>query len=178
MDSASIGTWVSSEVVSASTMNTHVRDNFLETAPAKATASGFLISDGSNGVVAVTQQYQQITTSETTTSTSFTDLATTGPEVTTTTRTTAMVAVGGGTSNSSAGAGCYMGVAVSGASSVSSSVNRAFFAESAANDIVQATFVYFQSGLTAGSNTFTAEYRVGSGGTGTWRRRVLTVIPL
>lgn len=55
-------TWVTSEVVSATIMNAHVRDNLLETAPAKASAKGDLfaattanaisrVAVGSNGQV-------------------------------------------------------------------------------------------------------------------------------
>jgi hypothetical protein len=46
-------TWVTDEVVSASQLNTHVRDNLLETAPAKATASGELFeATGANALQA------------------------------------------------------------------------------------------------------------------------------
>ena len=44
-------TWVSSEVVTASHMNTHIRDNFLETAAATAAAANDLvIADGANSM--------------------------------------------------------------------------------------------------------------------------------
>ena len=33
-------TWVTGEIVTASYLNSNIRDNFLETAPAKATAAG------------------------------------------------------------------------------------------------------------------------------------------
>ena len=44
-------TWVTSETVTAAMMNTHVRDNFLETSAATAVAAGDLISaDGANSM--------------------------------------------------------------------------------------------------------------------------------
>ncbi len=44
-------TWVTAEVVSASLLNTHVRDNLLETAPAKAAAAGDLVyATGANAI--------------------------------------------------------------------------------------------------------------------------------
>lgn len=46
-------TWVATEVVTASIMNTHVRDNLLETGPAKVTAAGqSLFSTGANALAA------------------------------------------------------------------------------------------------------------------------------
>ena len=45
-------TWVTGEIVTSSNMNTHVRDNLLETAPAKvATAGEEVIADGANSIV-------------------------------------------------------------------------------------------------------------------------------
>ncbi len=42
---------------------------------------------------------------------------------------------------------------------------------------VQGSATFFVTGLTAGSNTFTAKYRV-TGGTGTYLNRTIIVIPL
>lgn len=48
-------TWVTSEVISAAIMNTHVRDNLLETAPAKASAAGQMVfSTAANAIAMVT----------------------------------------------------------------------------------------------------------------------------
>lgn len=47
-------TWVTSEVVTATMMNAHVRDNLLETAPAKASAKGDLFAaTGANAITRV-----------------------------------------------------------------------------------------------------------------------------
>lgn len=119
-----------------------------------------------------------VTTSETTASTSWTDLSTTGPSVTLTTGTAVLIVVSAIVSNNTAGASSYMGWAISGASTVTPSAFRALLYESSnANDVLKASYVYLQSGLTAGSNTFTAKYQV-SAGTGSFERREITVIPL
>jgi hypothetical protein len=34
------------------------------------------------------------------------------------------------------------------------------------------------TGLTAGSNTFTAKYKVAGGGTGTWQNRRIVILPV
>jgi len=48
-------TWVTSEVVSAAIMNTHVRDNLLETVPSKASAAGQTVhSLAANSIAMVT----------------------------------------------------------------------------------------------------------------------------
>ena len=73
-----------------------------------------------------------------------------------------------------------MGFEVSGASTVAASDTRAMivpFYGSGANLKVQTSATYLVTGLTAGSNTFTAKYRP-TGGTGTWANRSIIVIPL
>lgn len=173
-------TWVSTEVVTASQMNTHVRDNFNETAPAKAsTISGYMVVNGTNSINQRVPQFTQTTAGETTASTSYTDLATTGPQISSiTTGSSAICAVGCEMSNDTGGARGFMGVAVSGSSTISPNDNRAFIYESgSAGDLIQATYTFIIESLTAGTNTFTAKYRV-SGGTGTFADRSLTILPL
>ena len=48
---------------------------------------------------------------------------------------------------------------------------------SGAGRTIKASIVYHHTGLTAGSNTFTQQFKVG-GNTGTFLSRGLTVIPL
>jgi hypothetical protein len=68
-----------------------------------------------------------------------------------------------------------MAFAVSGASTVAASDAQAFSNEG--DKATQASATYVVTGLTGGSNTFTAKYRV-SGNTGTFVNRSITVIPL
>jgi hypothetical protein len=68
-----------------------------------------------------------------------------------------------------------MSFAVSGASTVPASDDRALVV--AGNDLVRASATSLVTGLTAGSNTFTAQYRVNQG-IGTFQVRDIIVIPL
>lgn len=120
-----------------------------------------------------------VTTAQTTTSTSFTDLATSGPAVTITTGTKALVVVSGRLSNGSAGQWAFMGFAVSGATTTAAAdASSLAFGQSATtvDSFSQSSQIYLVT-LTAGSNTFTAKYRV-TGGTGTFTNRNIIVIPI
>lgn len=170
-------TWVTSEVVTASVMNTHVRDNLNETAPANASASGgFIFATALNTVATRAIASDSVSTSQTTTSTSYTNLATTGPSVTITTGTAVVVALNALMSNNSAGQTSYMSVDTSGATTLAASDAYCVAYESgAASDQIIHSGV-FLLGMTAGSNTYTAKYRV-TGGTGTFQYRRMAIIP-
>lgn len=115
---------------------------------------------------------------QTSSSTSYVDLATVGPSVTLETGDAAEVTIVA-TIGNSAGAHCYMSFAVSGATTLAASDLRAFFGP-VGNIVTLAsrfTATYMVTGLTAGDNTFTAKYRVGTG-TGTWENRTIFVRPL
>jgi 2',3'-cyclic-nucleotide 2'-phosphodiesterase (5'-nucleotidase family) len=76
----------------------------------------------------------------------------------------------------------YMGFAVSGATTLAASDTRAYEVRINGGSgtplpQIQASATYRVTGLTPGSNTFTAKYRV-TGGTGTWANRNIVVIPL
>jgi hypothetical protein len=119
-----------------------------------------------------------VDTQETTPSTSFTNLTTPGPAVTVTTGTQAIVAVYARLANNTAGAANYMSWEVSGASAISPTANKSYMYESgAANDQIHSCAIFLQTGLTAGSNVFTAKYQV-SAGTGTFEHRRIMVVPL
>jgi hypothetical protein len=115
-----------------------------------------------------------VATSQTTTSTSYTDLTTTGPAVTLTTGTRVLVTLSSiifntGVNNS------WMAVAVSGATTLAADDARAIVVTGTTGLSASRTFEL--TGLTAGSNTFTAKYKV-TGGTGTFQNRDIVVIPL
>lgn len=116
-----------------------------------------------------------VLTEESTTSTSFTDLSTAGPAVTITTGTTAVVSLSAEFQHSSVGTAMRMGVAVSGATTLAASNdNCLLLVNTVSNYEIQYTRVLQLTGLTAGSNTFTAKYNVG-GGTGSFFKRNITV---
>lgn len=170
-------TAVANSVLTAAFWNQQVRDNLLESAPAKATASGrLLVSAGVNSVTERFPTTSLVTTIETTSSTSYTALATGGPAVTVTTGVRALVIVSAHVENSNTGANAYASHAISGATTVASSDNYAVKHRGTAGDAVMASYAEFHIGLTAGTNTFTMEYRV-SAGTGTFAFRRIIVIP-
>lgn len=116
-----------------------------------------------------------ISTSQTTASTSFVDLATSGPAQTVTVGPSGCVEVvlTGNLSNS-AGNYAVMGVAVSGATTAAASdvTSLQHFGTSPR----RGSYVALMTGLTPGSTTFTAKYRV-TGGTGTFVDRNIIVKP-
>jgi hypothetical protein len=119
----------------------------------------------------------QVLTSQSTTSTTYTDLSTAGPAVTLTTGTSALVLVMAGYATQNAtGPGTVISFAVSGATTIAASddFRGTLSANSAynASSIVMLTKV---TTLTAGSNTFTAKYKVTSASTGEYQNRSITV---
>lgn len=121
-----------------------------------------------------------VASAQTTTSTSYADLSTPGPAVTLDTSTAVLVAVTAELNHNSIRH--YFSYAVSGATTVSGATNdtagrRLLFisADTYADCMHTAFFVH--TGLTAGSNTFTAKYKVDSG-TGTFGFRTIYVTRL
>jgi len=172
-------TAVANTVFTAAQFNTHVRDNLNETAPAKATTAGTIfVASGANSIVERVPSTNAVTTSESTGGTGYGDLTTPGPAVTVTTGTKAIVVVGAIVQNSTVAQNSYASYAVSGASSIAATDDRAvIITAAAANQTLRASAVYMETALTAGINTFTMKYRV-TGGTGSFQNRRIVVIPL
>jgi hypothetical protein len=168
-------------VYTASQYNAQTRDNFLQTGPALVSGAGqIMVSTAANALAARTPTQAYVATVETTTSTSFADLATVGPAVTVTTGTQAIVCVQGGLANSG-NFSCLMGYAITGATSFSPLDDSYAILCNAGSggSTIHCSGVFLHTGLTAGSNTFTAKYRVSSASnTGTFNLRRLFVIPL
>jgi hypothetical protein len=139
------------------------------------TAGSIFVATGTNAIAQRTPNANTVPTSQTTNNTSYVDLATTGPALTLTTGTTALVMIDCEISHGSTGVSSYMGYAVTGATSVSATDTTAVKSTNASGYPIAATRAILQS-LTAGSNTFTAKYRVDSG-TGTFVNRHINVIP-
>jgi hypothetical protein len=118
----------------------------------------------------------RVETEQNTTSTSYTDLTTAGPAVTITTGTKALVIL---TTEGflTSGNVQYMGFAVSGATTISTSDDTALNYQNGSGNQTRASCVTRLSSLTAGSNTFTAKYKV-NGGTGYFAKREIIVIDL
>ena len=122
-----------------------------------------------------------VATSETTTSTSYTDLATAGPAVTVTTGTKALVTVSGIVYNTTASEFAVMAFAVSGATTVAAADLYGVTISPVAatvGDAIGASRVTLLTGLTAGSNVFTAKYKRSNAGTATFTTRSISVIDM
>lgn len=173
-------TAVANTALTAAQWNTHVRDNFLETAPAKATATGqIFVATGSNAVAARTPSGATVATSQSTTSTAYTDLTTVGPAVTVTTGTKAIVCISSTLMNSGTAFFSAASYAVSGATTIAAS--DAWMIRLDGHSITSPSrwgSVHFQSSLNPGSNTFTMKYLAESTSSATFANRHITVIPL
>lgn len=169
-------TAVSTTALTAAQWNASVRDNLLETGPAKVSAAGqILVSTGLNALAARTIGHQENLNADTTTSTTYGDLSGgSGPGVTVTTGANALVAMKVDTVNSGAGSS-VMSYAISGATTVAPIDTSGIGSDGTVKQRMGC--IEFASGLTPGSNTFTTKYRVTSG-TGTFTSRQIFVIPL
>lgn len=117
-----------------------------------------------------------VATSQTSPSTSYTDLGTVGPTVSVETGTQAKVTLYAGISNTTA-AFANMSFAVSGATTIAALDTMAIGGLfDAAGETVECGATFHVTGLTPGTNVFTAKYRV-TGGTGTWISRRMMVEP-
>lgn len=179
-------TAASNATFTAAQFNTHVRDNLLETEVAKGTtASAYLVSTGATAIAQRSSTSSSVQPMQTTSSTSYTNLSTSGPAVTVTTGTKALVIMSCGMANTSANAANYASVGVSGATTTTIDDSWAIISDGVAawnnpwepadqhNRRMSAKLFT----LTAGSNTFTMQYKVGSG-SGRFRNRELIVYPL
>jgi hypothetical protein len=173
-------TAVSNSTLTAAQWNASVRDNLLETAPAKATAAGrIFVATAANAIAERAVGHASVLTQQTSASASFTNLTTVGPTATITTGTTVICVLSTLQRVDAAGSFAYMGVEVSGASTVAATDSESVVYESgAAADNSQMSYVFPLTGLTAGSNTFTAKYKVAGGGTGTWQNRRIVILPV
>lgn len=173
-------TAVAGAVVGSADFNTYVRDNLNTTMPANASVPGSIfVTTGSNAIAERFPDFVFIHTSETGTSTTYGDLATPGPAVTSNTGSSAIVFVGGRIGpNTGATASVKMSWDVTGATTLAASdfwsAGEVGLGTAAA---VYTCRWYLATGLTPGSNTFTARYAVSSG-TGTFADRSINVIPL
>ena len=169
-------TAVANTGLTAAQWNASVRDNLLETAPAKATTNGrWIVSNDANEIVEREITEGLVLTQETSTRTTYGNITTTGPTVTVTTGTLAVVSVSCQMFSSTT-ANMYSSYAISGATTTSSDDAWSLRFQAGAGDQIGATCTAMHT-LTAGSNTFKQEYKTSSG-TGTWDDRRILVMAL
>ncbi len=172
-------TWVGGSVPTAALLNAQIRDNMLETIPAKATTEGSIfVATGVNAIIERSVEFFRIATDETTPSTSYADLTTAGPAVTATTGTKAIVFHSCGMKNTVTDAQTMMSWAISGATTRAAFDSISVFqGGSDLDNRASGGMVDYITDLTPGANTFTAKYRV-TAGTGSFNNRFIAVIPL
>lgn len=136
----------------------------------------YLTTGGSTGVSATAY----VSTQENTTSTSYTDLTTITDTVTVTIGSSGMALVTIYTymAGSNIGTICYMSFAASGANTVTASDSNAIAYSTSANSAQGSSNTILLTGLSAGSTTFKAKYKVSSGSTATYQNRRITVVPI
>lgn len=170
-------TAVAGSVFTAAQFNTFIRDNLGETAPAKATTPGsFFVTSATNQIVERVPNIATAAGSDTTTGTSYTDLdGGPGPSLTITTGVNALVVISTSLQNTGTGS-VRMGYDISGSTTRAASDGRACatFGVAALGGYIGLSVL--ETGLTPGSNTFLAKYRVASG-TGTFNNRRMQVVP-
>lgn len=170
-------TAVTNATLSAAQWNASVRDNLNETAPAKATVGGRLIvTDGLNAIVERQFLGDLVETSQTTTSTTYTNLTTAGPLVEVTASTQVMTWHNAAQANSTTGAECWSSIEFYGATTSAAIDARAMLTQATANYEIRAG-VCTLNAVSSGLTTVRMQYRV-SAGTGTFRRRRMTVLAL
>ena len=174
-------TAVSNATLTAAQWNASVRDNLLTTAPALASSAGSIFAvTGTNAIAQRIPSTNNVNGGETTTSTTYTSTlsgggGTAGPAVTVTTGPKALIAFHCRQSTSVSGVNVWTSVGITGASSIAASDNWAV-----SIDTLGQTFhglTYMEPVLTAGSNTFTMNYRISSAGTATFATRRINIVP-
>lgn len=192
-------TFVDGAVLTASQMNTHLRDNLMETMPAKCTqASQYFVGAGANRIIARKAAKNTVNTQETTDSSSYTDLATIGPSVTIETGTSVQLFYGCQMKLSQVNQTGYASVRVTSAGTDAdatvqgntSNSGNSIEPDDSYSVVCDGTFstvgdelctslhMTFLDTLTPGLNTFTMQYRSGRGGSITFFRRRISVMSL
>lgn len=174
-------TWVPNQAPTAAQLNAQIRDNLLETMPAKASdVSGnyFVASTIMNQIVERSGARSYVAALENTASTSYTNLTTPGPAVTVTTGVNALAIFACECRNNldSNTATARMTIDATGASSIPGTDTRSICNATPEQGVMAAWHAVWYDDLTPGVNTFTAKYRVSSG-EGRWANRRLYVLP-
>lgn len=171
-------TAVAGSVWTAAQWNTSVRDNLNATETGSAqTVSGYSVVTGVNQVTERVPVGSFLLTLDTTTSTSYTDMETTpGPAVTAITGTRAYVSIAA-TVRSTGGTAAWMGYEISGETSRQADDTHAIEFQVTDPDNWSGGSMFLETGLTPGTNTFTAKYRVTTSGTARIDARSLFVLP-
>ena len=166
-------TYADGNALTAAQMNA-VAANINETAPSKATTSGYhFVSTGTNAIAERAIVSDKILTQQTRTSTSYGNLTTVGGTVTVTTGTKALVHISDQMFSSAANT-VWTSYEISSATTASASDEWGIEANGTDGNRLGISELHT---VTGGSNVFTMKYRVG-GGTGTFDDRIIIVMGL
>ena len=171
-------TAVAGNAITDADWNTNVRDNLLQTAPAKATANGgYFVATGANAIAERHIATAFIATAQSSSTASFIDLATAGPTVTVDTGSHALVLFKAHVEHTVTNAVSAISFQVSGATTISSTFNQSAQVDGVVlgNKPSMCGFKYVS--LTPGTNTFKLQYYTGAA-TATFELREIVVIPL
>ncbi len=175
-------TAVANAVFTAAQFNTHVRDNLLETSPAKATTAGsYFVTNSANSIEERLTGEETQSTSGNTTSTSYVTALTSGTtcDVTLDVGVIAVVIIRGTLHNATAASNTTtMSYEITGASGTIAAADSRSVSTVNTGTVTGNTKqgVFYHSGLTPGSHTFTLQHKV-SAGTGHFANRQLIVLP-
>lgn len=170
-------TFVARSALTAAQLNTYLRDDMLETMPAKATGVGnYFIGAGKNSIALQSLVTAQVLTDDTTAGTEYDDLkSTTGPSVTVSVQARALVFLSCNAKGTAVAAN-WMSYEVSGATESDAQDNRAIMNQSTVVEKISGVILH--DDLAPGLTTFTAKYRVSETNTATMSQRRIAVMPL
>jgi hypothetical protein len=176
-------TFTAANALTAAQLNTHLRDNLLETEVAVAMTPGaYIVSDAANSCVERIPQWQDNGATGNTTATAYGDMTTggpAGPTVTVTCGDKCLVLWNAEMHNTVSVTFVLMTMECSGATTVAASDNWALGIKRSTPNrtFQQGSMFHLFTGLTPGVNTFTAKYRV-TAGEGWYNYRRVYAIPL
>jgi hypothetical protein len=177
-------TFSANSALTAADLNTYLRDNFLETAPAIASTPGsYFITDTLNSVSERVPQSAYVATSGSISTSpavgTYGDISgSVGPSVVVQTASRALVFLYCQGSHSAAHGTAYMSYAISGSTTFAPGGPNALNMSSTVAGMGQRwSAIILHDSLNPGANTFTAKYANNATGTATWQDRRIAVLP-
>lgn len=173
-------TFVPGNVLTAAQLNTHLRDNMLETAPGRASVlNSLFVSQSPFHIEERTIKSSRVAATQGLTSSSYIDLATVGPSVTCETSTTAIVFLNATITPGTTDTSCGMSFGVTGDSNRPAADKDAILIDgTTGGNALRVGTNIFVTDLTPGINVFTAKYKSGGSANTNFNDRFIGVLPL
>lgn len=172
-------TFVDGNVLTAPQLNTHLRDNMMETAPGRATvANSIFVSQGPFRIEERTLKSNRVAASQTLTTSSYADLATVGPSVSVTTGTSALVFLNSTITPAVTDTACGMSFDITGRTERQASDRDAILIDGTiGGNALRVGTNILVTGLTPGLNVFTSKYKSSGNNSTAFNDRFLGVLP-